>query len=131
MLHQPGQPFVVNTSPIFILQPINEVKGHAHQQVLTCLKLVSIFFEQFRMPCLNGGITLFILIRHTLNQIYPFVQFGANRFNIPHCHQSNVILFQLLWCCRFFSCCTTSPTPPPKNVDRLISEYVDRLRYIR
>ncbi len=21
---------------------------------------------------------------------------------MPHCHQSNVILFQLLWCCRFF-----------------------------
>ncbi len=33
---------------------------------------------------------------------FPFVWFGANSFNMPHCHQSNVILFQLLWCCRFF-----------------------------
>jgi hypothetical protein len=73
MLHQPGQPFVVNTSPIFILQPFNEVKGHAHQQILTCLKLVSIFFEQFQKPCSNGGIALFILIHHTLNKKFPFV----------------------------------------------------------
>jgi hypothetical protein len=73
MPHQPGQPFLVNTSSIFILQPINEVKGHAHQQILTCLKLISIFFEPFWMPCSNGGIALFILIRHTLNKKNPFI----------------------------------------------------------
>jgi hypothetical protein len=58
MLHQPGQPFVVNTSPIIILQPINEVKGHAHQQILTCLKLVSIIFEQFWMACCTFDLNL-------------------------------------------------------------------------
>jgi hypothetical protein len=60
-------------SPFFILQPINEAKGHAHQKILTCLKLVSIFFEQFWMPCSNGGIALFILNHHTLNEKFPFV----------------------------------------------------------
>ena len=50
----------------FFLQPINEVKGHAHQQILTCLKLVSIIIEKFWMPCLNGGIALIILIHHIL-----------------------------------------------------------------
>jgi hypothetical protein len=63
---------LVNTSPIFILQSINEVKGHAHQQILTCLKLVSIIFEQFWMPCSNGGIALFILAHHTLNEKNPY-----------------------------------------------------------
>jgi hypothetical protein len=29
------------------------------------------------------------------------------------------------------SAADANPPPPPKNVDRLISEYVDRLRYIR
>jgi hypothetical protein len=58
---------------IFILQPINEVKGHAHQQIPTCLKLISIFFEQFQMPCSNGGIALFILINHTLNKEFSVV----------------------------------------------------------
>ncbi len=27
-----------------------------------------------------------------------FIWLGEDSFNIPHCHQSNVILFQLLWC---------------------------------
>ncbi len=102
MLYQPSQPSVVNTSPVFILQPINQFKGRAHHQFLTCLKLVSIIFEQFWMPCSNGGIALFILICHKLNNKFPFIWFWANSINMPHCHQSNVILFKLLWCCRFF-----------------------------
>ncbi len=102
MLHQPGQPFVVNTSPFLILRPINEVKRHARQQFLTCLKLRSIIFGQFWMPCSNGGIALFIFIHHTLNNKWPFIWFWANSFNIPHCHQLNVILFRLMLCCRFF-----------------------------
>ncbi len=108
MLHQPGQPFVVNTSPFLSLQSINEVKRHAHHQFFTCLKLRSIIFEQFWMPCSNGGISLFIFIHHTLNNKWPSIWFWANSFNIPHCHQLNVILVKLLMCCIFFSCCTTS-----------------------
>ncbi len=54
------------------------------------------------MPCSNGGISLFIFIYHTLNNKWPFIWFWENSFNIPHCHQLNVILFKLLWCCRFF-----------------------------
>ncbi len=102
MLHQPDQPFVVNTSPFLILQPIYEVKRHAHYQFLTFLKHVSIIFEQFWMPCLNGGIALFIFIHHTLNNKWPFMWFWANILNISYCHQLNVILFKLLRCCRFF-----------------------------
>jgi hypothetical protein len=34
---------------------------------------VSIIFEQFWMPCSNGGIALFILNHHTLNRKRPFV----------------------------------------------------------
>jgi hypothetical protein len=73
MPHQLGQPFLVNTSPFFILQPIDEVKGHTHQQILTCLNLVSIIFEQFWKLCSNGGIALFILIHHTLNSFFSFI----------------------------------------------------------
>ncbi len=54
------------------------------------------------MPCLNGGIALFILIHYTFNRKCPFVWICLNKFNMPHCHQLNVILFKLLWCCRLF-----------------------------
>ncbi len=102
MLHRPGQPSVVNTNLFLILQPIYEVKRHGHHQFLTCLKLVSIIFEQLWMSCSNGGIALFIFIHHTLNNKWPFIWFWASSFNIPQCHQLNVILFKLLWWCRFF-----------------------------
>ncbi len=63
---------------------------------------------KFWMPCSNGDIALFIFIHHTLNNKWPFIWFWANCLNISHCHQLNVIRFKLLWCHRFFSCCTTS-----------------------
>ncbi len=87
---------------IFSLQSINEVKRHVHHQFLTCIKYVSIIFEQFWMPCSNGGIALFILINHILNRKCSFIWICVNNFNMSHCHQLNVILFKLLWCWRFF-----------------------------
>ncbi len=109
LLCQLDQPFLVNMSPCFILQPIFEVKRHAHCQFPSCIKYVNIIFEQFWMPCVNGGIALFILIHHTFNRKRPFIWICSNKFNMPHGHQLNVILFKLLWCCRLFYCCTTSP----------------------
>ncbi len=105
MLCQLCQLSIFNIIPSSNPQTIDDFKRHAHHQFITRMKCVCIIFEHFQMPCLNGGIALFILIHRALNRKQPFIWLCLNNLNMSHCHLLDVSPLILMWCCHhyFFS----------------------------